>query len=71
MKSQMLTLETYDSLSDLVEYIEYCLKVWEILQLPSHLWVHHFFHSLGTFSKSWYVHKETRRQTACWKVLQD
>jgi hypothetical protein len=41
------------------------------MQIPSHLWVHNFFHSLGIVLKSWYMHEETMRQTACWKVLQD
>jgi hypothetical protein len=41
------------------------------VQLPSYMWTHKFFHSLGTILKFWYVHKETRRQTICWETLQN
>jgi hypothetical protein len=70
-KSQMLSLEIYDGQSNPVAHIEHCLKVWKVAQLPSYLWTHQFFHSLGTIPKAWYVHEETRRQTTCWKTLQN
>jgi hypothetical protein len=67
----MLSLEIYDGQSNPVTHIEHCLQVWKVVQLPSYLWTHQFFHSLGTIPKAWYVHKETRRQTICWKTLQN
>jgi hypothetical protein len=70
LKHQMLTLKSYDGSSDPKEHVVHCIKVWKVAQLPSQFWVHQFIHSLGQIPNAWYVHEETRRQTACWEVLQ-
>jgi hypothetical protein len=61
-KCHMLSLEIYDSISDPFEHIEKILEVWKAAQLPSYLWKHQFFNSLGTIPKSWYVHEEIRKK---------
>jgi hypothetical protein len=70
IKGWFLDLETYDGLSNPVEHIQHCLRAWKDAQLPSYIWRHNFFHSLGIVPKYWYVHEETRRKTTCWKILQ-
>jgi len=65
----MLSLEVYDGIFYPTKHIEHCLKAWEATQFSSQFWVHQFFQSLGMVPKSLYVHKETRRQTASWKIL--
>jgi hypothetical protein len=69
-KHQMTSLKISVGLSDPAEHIEHCLTIWKVVQLPSYLWTHQFFHSPRTIPKDQYVHEETRRQTAYWKVLQ-
>jgi hypothetical protein len=52
-------------------HIEHFLKQWRVVEVPSHLWVQVFFHSLGPIPRAWYIHEETRRQMNCWQTLQE
>jgi hypothetical protein len=70
-KSKMLSLGVYDGKSNPFSHIENCLKVWKDMQLPSYIWTHRFFYSLGTILKAWYVHGEKRRKIVFWKTLQN
>jgi hypothetical protein len=59
-------VQLFDGRFDPKVYIEHCLKHCQIVEVPSHLWVQVFIHSLGPVPKSWYIHEDTRRQTRCW-----
>ena len=61
-KHQLLTLELYDRSSDPHEHVVHCIKVWEVVQLPSQFLVHQFIHLLGRIPSAWYVHEDTIRQ---------
>jgi hypothetical protein len=63
--------QLFDGKFDPRMHVENCIKQWKVVQVPSRLWVHLFFHSLGVIPKTGYIHEETRRQTSCWKILED
>jgi len=52
-------------------HIKHFLKYWKVMEVPTHLWVHVFFHSLGPIPRAWYIHEDTRRQMNCWQTLQE
>jgi hypothetical protein len=47
------------------------MRQWQVAEIPSHLWIQLFPHSLGLNPKAWYMHEETRTQTNNWKRLVD
>jgi len=64
-------VQLFDGRSNPKMHIEHSLKQWRVAEVPSHLWVQVFFHSLGPIPKAWYIHEETRRQTKYWKILKE
>lgn len=58
LNPEQSTLELYDGLSDPREHVAHCIQVWEVVQLPSQLWVHQFIHSLEQIPAAWYIHEE-------------
>jgi hypothetical protein len=54
-------VQLFKGQSDPRVHIEHCLKQWRVAEVPSHLWVHIFFHLLGPTPKAWYIQEETIR----------
>jgi hypothetical protein len=71
MQMDFQVAQLFNGQSDPKTHIEQCVRQWQVAEVPSHLWVQVFPHSLGLIPKSWYIHEETRRQTSSWKTLAD
>jgi hypothetical protein len=71
MQMDFQVAQLFNGQSDPKTHIEQCVRQWQVVEVPSHLWVQVFPHSLGLIPKSWYIHEETRRQTNSWKTLAD
>ena len=56
-------VQLFDGQSDPKTHIKQCVGQWKIAEVPSHLWVQVFPHSLGPILKPWYMHEETIRHT--------
>jgi hypothetical protein len=48
-------VQLFNGRSDPKVHIEHCLKQWRVAEVPSHLWIQLFLHSLGPIPKSWYI----------------
>jgi hypothetical protein len=61
MRMDFQVAQLIDGQSDPKKHIEQCVRQWQVVEVPSHLWVQVFPHSLGLILKAWYIHEETRR----------
>ena len=71
MQMDFQVVKLFNGHFDPQAHIKKCMRQWKVVEIPSHLWIQVFPHSLGRILKSWYIHEETKRQTNEWKTLED
>jgi hypothetical protein len=69
MHKYFQVVQLFDGQYDPKTHIKQCVRQWQVVELPSQLWVQLFPHSLGPIPKSWYIHEETKRETNNRKTL--
>ena len=70
MQMDFQVVQLFNKESNPKAHIEQCMTQWQVVEIPSHLQVKVFPHSLGPIPKAWFIHEETRRQTSNWKMLE-
>jgi len=53
MQMDFQVAQLFDGQSDPKTHIEQCVRQWQVVEVPTHLWVQVFPHSLGPMSKAW------------------
>jgi hypothetical protein len=61
MQTNFQVVQLFNGQYDPKAHIEQCVRQWQVVEIPSRLWVQVFPHSLGPILKAWYMHEETRR----------
>ena len=57
-------VQLFNGQDDPKAHVEQCVRKWQVVEIPSRLWVQVFPHSLGLIPKAWHMHEETRRRTS-------